>query len=79
LKAYWPWFVLLALCLFIVDVAVRQFLLSRARTTMSRPQPRGEPEPQPDYTYDELAAIVHRRAEDHRRRTMGVRDVTTSL
>jgi len=28
----------------------------------------------PSYTYDELEAIVHRRAEDHRRRSMALRE-----
>jgi hypothetical protein len=35
-------------------------------------QPAAETEP--DYTYDELATIVHRRAEENRRRGMSVRD-----
>jgi hypothetical protein len=79
LKAYWPWFVALALGLFIIEIAVRQVLLSRTAAPTARRRQRGEPEVQPDYTYDELAAIVHRRAEDHRRRAMGARDVTTPL
>ena len=72
LKEYWPWFVILALVLFVADIAVRQ-LLASARVVARRPrQPAAEPEP--DYTYDELATIVHRRAEENRRRGMSVRD-----
>lgn len=72
LKEYWPWFVILALVLFVADIAVRQ-LLASARVVARRPrQPAAETEP--DYTYDELATIVHRRAEENRRRGMSVRD-----
>ncbi len=74
LRDYWPWFVMLALCLFIGEIAIRQILLpaSWAARLQSRTAPS---EPAVDYTYDELEAIVHRRAEEHRRRTLMTREV----
>ncbi|MEE9150069.1 MAG: VWA domain-containing protein [Candidatus Tectomicrobia bacterium] len=74
LRDYWPWFVMLALCLFVGEIAIRQILLpaSWAARRQSRTAPS---EPAVDYTYDELEAIVHRRAEEHRRRTLMTREV----
>jgi hypothetical protein len=73
LQEYWPWFVVLALCLFVVEVALRQILLPAAWTT--RRQRRDiPPETAPTYAYGDLEAIVHRRAEERRRRAMTSRD-----
>ena len=67
----WPWFLLAALCAFVVEIAVRQISLPTAWTARwqnSQPsQPYG-----PGYSYEELEAIVHRRAEDHRRRSIDI-------
>jgi hypothetical protein len=73
LQDYWPWFVILALCLFVGEVAVRQLLLPTAWTT---PRQRRETrqEPVPEYAYSELEAIVHLRADERRRRNTGSRD-----
>ena len=73
LQDYWPWFVVLALCLFIGEIAIRQLLLPSAWTT---PRQRREilPETVPEYAYGELEAIVHHRAEERRRRTTVSRD-----
>ena len=68
LKEYWPWFAMLALCLFVGEIALRQVFVAASRTGRAR---RAAAEPDQDYTYDELAAIVHRRAEEHRRRNVG--------
>ncbi len=68
LKEYWPWFAILALCLFVGEIALRQIFMAASRT--GRPR-RAATEREPEYTYDELAAIVHRRAEEHRRRNVG--------
>jgi hypothetical protein len=68
LKEYWPWFAMLALCLFVGEIALRQLFMASSRSGRQR---RAATEPEPDYTYDELAAIVHRRAEEHRRRNVG--------
>lgn len=65
LKDYWPWFVMVALCLFVAEIAVRQILMSIARMTYRQ---RPEREAGVPYTYDELETIVHRRAEERRRR-----------
>jgi uncharacterized membrane protein/Mg-chelatase subunit ChlD len=72
LKDYWPWFVLIALCLFVGEIAVRQIWLPTAWTA---PRQRLETahEAAPEYAYGELEAIVHRRAEERRRRNMGGR------
>jgi uncharacterized membrane protein len=73
LKEYWPWFVALALGLFVVDIAVRQVFLPAAWTARWQRQPE-EPTPEtPSYTYAELEAVVQRRAEDQRRRSMALR------
>jgi uncharacterized membrane protein/Mg-chelatase subunit ChlD len=78
LKDYWPWFVFLALCLFVVEIAVRQVLLPASWTARWQRRTAATPqEPAPTYTYDELEAIVHRRAEDLRRRSTTVRDART--
>src|SRR5262249_38140870 len=71
LKDYWPWFVVLALCLFVIDIAVRQVFIPATWTARGQRQPTSEV---PTYTYDELEAIVHRRAEDHRRRSTALRE-----
>src|SRR5215510_12551543 len=71
LKDYWPWFVVLALCLFVLDIAVRQVFVPATWTARGQRQPTSEV---PAYTYDELEAIVHRRAEDHRRRSTALRE-----
>jgi hypothetical protein len=68
LKEYWPWFAMLALCLFVGEIALRQFFVAASRTGRQR---RAATEQEQEYTYDELAAIVHRRAEEHRRRNVG--------
>ena len=72
LKDFWPWFVLAALCVFVAEIAVRQISLPAAWTARwQNPQlsrPAG-----PGYSYEELEAIVHRRAEDHRRRGIDLR------
>jgi hypothetical protein len=74
LKDYWPWFAILALCLFILDIAVRQVFLPAAWTARWQRRPTMAIPEMPTYTYDELEAIVHRRAEDHRRRSMALRE-----
>jgi hypothetical protein len=68
LKEYWPWFAILALCLFVGEIALRQLFMAASRTGRQR---RETTEQEREYTYDELAAIVHRRAEEHRRRNLG--------
>jgi len=68
LKEYWPWFAILALCLFVGEIALRQLFVSASRTGRQRRAADGS---ETAYTYDELAAIVHRRAEEHRRRNVG--------
>lgn len=75
LEDYWPWFVIAALCLFVGEIAVRQVFLPVAWTARRRERAVAAPEPAPDYTYEELEAIVHRRAEEHRRRSMIAREV----
>jgi uncharacterized membrane protein/Mg-chelatase subunit ChlD len=68
LKDYWPWFVILALCLFVAEIAIRQMLLPS--TWMARRQSQQPPqEPIITYTYDDLETIVHHRAEERRRRS----------
>jgi uncharacterized membrane protein len=74
LKDYWPWFVILALCCFILDIAVRQVFIPAAWTARWQRQPAPQTPEVPSYTYDELEAIVHRRAEDHRRRSTALRE-----
>ena len=72
LNDFWPWFVLVALCVFVAEIAVRQISLPAAWT--ARWQNARTPRPAaPGYSYDELEAIVHRRAEDHRRRSRDLR------
>ena len=73
LKENWPWFVVLALCLFVVDIAVRQVFLPAAWTARWQRQSGGLTPETPSYTYDELAAVVQRRAGDQRRRSMALR------
>ncbi len=68
LVEYWPWFAMLALCLFVGEIALRQVFIAANRTGR---RPLAATEQEPAYTYDELAAIVHRRAEEHRRRNVG--------
>jgi Ca-activated chloride channel family protein len=67
LKDYWPWFVIAALCLFVAEIAVRQVLMAMTRTTRRRPR-QADQGSEVAYTYDELETIVHRRAEERRRR-----------
>ena len=74
-KDYWPWFVIVALCLFILDIAARQVLIPAAWAARWQRQPASQTPEAPAYTYDELEAIVHRRAEDHRRRSTALREV----
>jgi Ca-activated chloride channel homolog len=74
LKDYWTWFVILALCFFILDIAVRQVFIPAAWTARWQRQPAPQTPEAPSYTYDELEAIVHRRAEDHRRRSTALRE-----
>jgi hypothetical protein len=52
LQDYWPWFVVLALCLFVGEMAIRQVLLSTAWTT---PGQRRDTRPVPvsEYAYSE--------------------------
>jgi uncharacterized membrane protein len=73
-KDYWPWFVILALCLFILDIAVRQVIIPAAWMARRQRQAALQTPEAPAYTYDELEAIVHRRAEDHRRRSTALRE-----
>ena len=72
LNDFWPWFVLAALCAFMAEIAVRQISLPASWTARWRniqpPQPTAA-----GYSYEELEAIVHRRAEDHRRRSLDLR------
>jgi hypothetical protein len=69
LQDYWPWFVALALCLFIVEIAVRQVLLPTSWTArFQRQQPA--PEPTTRYTYGDLETIVHRRADERHQRSL---------
>lgn len=75
LKDYWPWFVILALCGFVGEIAVRQ--ISQTRAGAARDERRATTESTvPEYTYADLEAIVHRRAEEHRRRTATTREVS---
>ncbi|MGQ4807347.1 hypothetical protein NKDENANG_00695 [Candidatus Entotheonellaceae bacterium PAL068K] len=69
LKDYWPWFVILALCLFVAEIAARQVLLPAAWTARWQGR-QPSPEVTPTYTYDDLEALVHRRAEERRRRNL---------
>ena len=78
LKDYWPWFVIAALCLFVGEIAVRQVFLPVAWIARRRQDRADVQEPTLDYTYADLEAIVHRRAEEHRRRSMLTRDARES-
>ena len=60
LQDYWPWFVILALCCFILDIAVRQVFIPAAWTARWQRQATAATPEVPSYTYDELEAIVHR-------------------
>jgi hypothetical protein len=73
LKEYWPWFVALAVGLFVVDIAVRQVFLPAAWTARWQRQPGGPTPETPSYTYAELEAVVQHRAEDQRRRSLALR------
>jgi hypothetical protein len=55
------------------EIAIRQIWLPTAWTA---PRQRSETahEAAPEYAYGELEAIVHHRAEERRRRSMGYRD-----
>jgi uncharacterized membrane protein len=75
LEDYWPWFVILALCCFVGEIAVRQIMRTRAGAAGDERRATTE-STSPDYTYADLEAIVHRRAEEHRRRTATTRDVS---
>lgn len=74
LKEYWPWFALLALGLFLIDIAVRQVGLPEAWAVRWQRRSATPTPEMPPYTYAELEAIVHRRAEDHRRRSLVLRE-----
>ncbi|HEY7494352.1 MAG TPA: VWA domain-containing protein [Candidatus Tectomicrobia bacterium] len=68
LREYWPWFVTLALCLFVGEIAIRQILLPAAwiaRLQKRESTPAASP---PVHSYGDLEAIVHRRAEERHRR-----------
>ena len=69
LRDYWPWFVILALCLFVVEIAVRQVLLPSSWLTRLQRQ-QATPEPATRYTYDDLETIVHRRADERHQRSL---------
>ena len=69
---FWPWFLLAALCVFVAEIAVRQISLPAAWTARRQDRQPARP-PRPGYSYAELEAIVHRRAEDHRRRSIDLR------
>jgi uncharacterized membrane protein/Mg-chelatase subunit ChlD len=73
LKDYWPWFVIVALCFFVGEIAIRQVSFPAAWTAPSQRRDTTE-EPPPEYAYGELEAIVHHRAEERRRRSMVSRD-----
>ena len=72
LNDFWPWFVLAALCVFVTEIAVRQISLPAAWTARWQNAPAPRPAAT-GYSYDDLEAIVHRRAEDHRRRSIDLR------
>ena len=72
LNDFWPWFVLAALCVFMAEIAVRQISLPAAWTARWQ-NAQAARATAPGYSYDELEAIVHRRAEDHRRRSRDLR------
>ena len=72
LNDFWPWFVLAALCVFVAEIAVRQISLPAAWTARWQDRQPSRPA-RPGYSYEELEAIVHRRAEDHRRRSIDLR------
>jgi hypothetical protein len=66
LKEYWPWFVILALCLFVGEIAVRQVLLPTA-WVRRRERRQSSQETVQTFTYSDLEAVVHRRAEERHR------------
>ena len=72
LNDFWPWFVLAALCVFVAEIAVRQISLPAAWTARWQ-NAQAAQAAAPGYSYDELEAIVHRHAEDHRRRSRDLR------
>ena len=72
LNDFWPWFLLAALCVFVAEIAVRQVSLPAAWTARWQDSQVSRPA-RPGYSYEELEAIVHRRAEDHRRRSIDLR------
>ncbi len=72
LHDFWPWFVLAALCVFVAEIAVRQISLPASWTTRWQ-NAQATRAAAPGYSYDELEAIVHRRAEDHRHRSRDLR------
>ena len=72
LNDFWPWFILAALCVFVAEIAVRQVSLPAAWTARWQDSQVSRPA-RPGYSYEELEAIVHRRAEDHRRRSIDLR------
>ena len=74
LNDFWPWFVLAALCVFVAEIAVRQISLPAAWTARWQ-NVQAARAAAPGYSYDELEAIVHRRAEDHRRRSRDLREL----
>lgn len=79
LQDLWSWFVVVALCLFVVEIALRQlFLVATGNVPAARQRQRQQPvldtPMTPAYTYSDLEALVHRRAEEHRRRSMALRE-----
>jgi hypothetical protein len=79
LQDIWPWFVIVALGVFVGEIALRQIAqATTAAVPSTRPSRRQasvtETTSLPTYTYGELEALVHRRAEEHRRRSMALRE-----
>lgn len=67
LKEFWPWFVILALFIFVVEIAVRQFQKHPQFSEPSESRPKKQTLlTQP--TYDELEKIVRSRMEEQRQR-----------
>jgi uncharacterized membrane protein/Mg-chelatase subunit ChlD len=74
LREYWPWFVVLALCLFVGEIAIRQVLLPTAWTTRWQRRETPAVASPAAYDYGDLEAIVHRRAEERHRRGLTARE-----
>jgi Ca-activated chloride channel family protein len=67
LQDYWHWFVILALCLFVIEIAVRQVLLPASWSSRWQ-RHQSETASTARYTYDDLETIVHRRADERHQR-----------